>query len=275
MRYAIIGFGPVGSSIGAQAVRLGHDVVWYDPSPTVTSAFRRAPSIAEAASGADRLVSAVPGPAATSVFDAAAPAFTDRLVYEDWSSAVPDVKRRLGNIGGVRYVDVTLLDSITASQPLLCLAGEHADAIALELRDLGFAAIVAGASPGDAAVVKMVRSTFMKPFEALAIELVRTSARWDPSGAAIASIERTLQTDFRDLAAMLLETNRRHVARRREELDSAMGSVGLPSGRGLLDATRDYFDALHEAWAQPKAPPAGAGEGSLVAFLARDAEQQG
>lgn len=275
MRYAIIGFGPVGGRIGAEAARLGHDVVWYDPSPTVSSAIRRASSIGEAASGADRLVSAVPAPAAASVFEAVSAAFTDRLIYEDWSSAVPDEKRRLGGMAGGRYIDVTLLDSITAPQPLLCLAGGHAEAIAPELRDLGFTTIVAGASPGDAAVVKMVRSTFMKPFEALVIELLRTSANWDPNGAAIASIARTLQMDFHGLATMLLETNRRHVARRRDELTSVMGSVALPSGRGLLDATKDYFDALGEAWAQPGAPPAGAGEHDLVAFLTRDAEQQG
>jgi 3-hydroxyisobutyrate dehydrogenase-like beta-hydroxyacid dehydrogenase len=275
MRYAIIGFGPVGSRIGTAATRLGHDVVWYDPSPTVTSALRRAPSIAEAVRGADRVVCAVPGLAAPAVFEAAAPVFTDRLVYEDWSSAVPDEKRRLGAVAGERYVDVTLLDSITASEPLTCIAGRSADTTALELQELGFAAIVAGASPGDAAVVKMVRSTFMKPFEALAIELLRTSARWDPNGAAIASIARTLQTDFHELAAMLTETNRLHVARRTDELTKVMSSVGLPSGRGLLDATRHYFDALSGAWARPKAPPAGANAHELVAFLARDGEQRG
>jgi 3-hydroxyisobutyrate dehydrogenase len=273
MRYAIAGLGPVGRRIGTRAAELGHDVVWYDPDPEVRAPLQRVDSILEATAGADRLVSAVPARAAASVLAEAAPAFSGRLIFEDWSSAAPEDKRRLGDAAGAAYVDVTLLDSITASDPLLCLAGQAAEVVASELADLGFEAMVAGRTPGEAAVVKMVRSSFMKPFEALTIELLLTSARWDPAGAAIASITRTLRDDFGDVARMLIETNRLHAARRAGELKTVMDSVGLPSGRGLLAASHSYLDALGTTWTRPGAPPAGAGMAELVAFLAAEGDE--
>jgi 3-hydroxyisobutyrate dehydrogenase len=274
MRYAIIGLGPVGSRIAAAAARVGHAVSWYDPDGRIPSSTERARSIAEASKGADRIVSAVPSSAASEVFAAAGTDVRPPALYEDWSSAIPDEKRRFGVSGGDGYVDVTLLDTITSSEPLLCLAGKNAAIVAPELRGLGFEVMVVGSEPGAAAMVKMVRSSFMKPFEVLSIELLRTTARWDPSGAAIASIERTLATGFADLSAMLLETNRRHAARRAEELIEVMGSVGLESGRAMLQASCDYLSALGRIWARVDAPPLEAARDELLAFLSNPATEK-
>ncbi|MDP9225796.1 MAG: hypothetical protein M3P18_18540 [Actinomycetota bacterium] len=267
MRYAIAGLGPVGRRIALAASSLGHEVLWYDPSPSLTAEWSRAASVAELVQGADRFVSAVPGPEASVVARAVSDSGLTPAIYEDWASATPDEKRRVGEAVGGPYLDVALLDSITATEPLICLAGSSSRVVAPELEALGFAVLIAGDNPGEAALVKMVRSLFMKPFEAIAIEAVRTSLKWDASGSAIASIDRTLGTNLRSLSDMLLETNRQHAARRARELSDANSSVGLPSGDILFRAAATYLSDLSANWSDLGAPPVGASATELLDFL--------
>jgi hypothetical protein len=189
------------------------------------------------------------------------------MIYEDWASATPDEKRRVGKAVGRGYVDVALLDSITATEPLVCLAGGPSQIVAPELEALGFAVFAGGDHPGDAAVVKMVRSTFMKPFEAIAFEFLRTSAKRDPSGSAIASIDRTLGIDLRSVTEMLLQTNQQHALRRARELADAAASVGLPSGAALFRAATAYLTDLGASWSNSNAPQPGATASELLAYL--------
>lgn len=267
MRYAIIGLGPVGQRLGVRAKEAGHDVVGFDLDRAISAPIPRTGALTAAVQGADRVVSAVPAAAAERVLDACMPALAPNATFEDWSSAAPERKRSMSLAGGPAYVDVTLLDSITASEPMVCVAGEMAADVAAELESFGFTALVAGRSPGGAARVKMVRSAFMKPLEVLAIELLRTSAEWDPEGVALRSVSRTLGCDFRQVAEMLIETNRLHAMRRSQELSQVIGSVALDSGRDVLEACREYLEEMNRTWSRPEAPREGSSSTELLAYL--------
>lgn len=268
MRYAIVGFGPVGARVGEAASSGGNEVIWYDHAD-IESDLPRMASAAGAVRGADRVVVAVPATAAADVAMEVGHALASFAIYEDWTSTTPNLKRDIARRVGGAYVDVTLLDVISADRPLLCLAGAAAETVAAELGEMGFEMLRILATPGEAATVKMVRSLFMKPFEALSIEFLRTARERDPSGAAIASVARSLRAPFDEVAGTLLETNRRHAARRAAELAEVISSVSLASGDGMLRASGAYLESLAADWLRPDAPPPGATRDQLLAFLGR------
>ncbi len=269
MKYAIVGLGPVGRRIADSARANGHSIACYDIDDSRTDGWPKGLSVESIVEGADRIVSAVPASAAQQVaLETAANSTSADGLYEDWTSAAPQTKVDLARlIGQDRYIDVSLLDSITVNRPQLCIAGKARETVARELSSLNFDVVVSGPAPGDAATVKMIRSSFMKPLEVLAIELLRVSRLRDPSGAAISSIERTLQQTFSELASMLLTTNRIHAGRRVEELNEAMGAVGSPFGAPLLSASARALAELRDIWAKPDAPQPDADAETLIAYL--------
>lgn len=271
MRYAIVGFGPVGARIGEVASSGGNEVIWYDRAD-IQSDLPRMATATDAVRGADRVVVAVPATAAADVAVEVGHALAPFAIYEDWTSTNPDLKRDIAQRVGGAYVDITLLDVITAERPLLCVAGASAETVAAELAVFGFEILRILATPGEAATVKMVRSLFMKPFEALSIEFLRTARERDPSGAAIASVARSLRAPFDEFAGTLLETNRRHAGRRSAELAEVISSVSLASGESMLRASEAYLESLAADWLRPDAPPAGATRDQLLAFLGRKEE---
>jgi 3-hydroxyisobutyrate dehydrogenase-like beta-hydroxyacid dehydrogenase len=270
LRWGVIGMGPVGRRIVAAACARQHAGRAFDIDATrlVGAELPAAESLEACVADVDIIVSAVPASAARAVAVQVAARTDGDALYLEWSSTSPAAKAAMGRLFRPgRFVDVTLLDSITAALPLLCLAGGRAEEAARELSGLGFDARISGPRPGDAAIVKMVRSLFMKPLEALVIEWRRAAHALDPSGVAQDSIERTLSAPFRDVVAMLLETNRQHAVRRAAELEEVIGAIAPPSMLALLGGAHRTLAALAETW-EGDAPPVGASAETLERFLA-------
>ena len=276
MKFAIVGMGPVGRNIAERSRKSGFSVVTYDIEIEKTGGFDRADSVAAAIAAAHHVVAAVPASAAPRVAEAAVPAVTEATTYSDWSSSSPEGKRRLaGLFPDGRFVDVALLDSITAEAPLVCVAGADLASAVEQFTSLGFDVMVSGERAGDAAVVKMVRSLFMKPLEVLSVELLRTMQAYDPSGSALASIERTLGGPFSEMARALLETNRQHAERRALELAEVIETVAPTTARPILEAALERLLELRDTWAAPGAPPSGSDASSLLQFLATRNDDHG
>jgi 3-hydroxyisobutyrate dehydrogenase-like beta-hydroxyacid dehydrogenase len=268
MRIGIVGFGPVGQRIAAEARRAGHDYIWYDPADAIELVDGRVSSLREIGARSALIMAAVPSSAISEVASVLAAIRRRRnALILDWSSAAPTTKLALGGVLGPSYVDVALLDSVTAAVPQVCVAGIRADGTAGILESLGFRVLRTQPRPGQAAQIKLVRSLFMKPLEVLSIEALRTAAVADPTGAALLSISGTLGTDIQALANMLLETNRDHASRRAVELEDAIATVSLESGASLFGAAHEYLTGLAKAWTDPGAPGHGAPAEDLIGFL--------
>jgi len=83
MRIAIIGTGHIGSTLGSRFQAAGHDVIYGSRSPAGAGPGGAAQAtVAEAISGAEVVLLAVPGPAAAEVVAANGPALDGKVVID-------------------------------------------------------------------------------------------------------------------------------------------------------------------------------------------------
>jgi len=242
-RWLIVGHGSVGSALARRLTRAGIRPGIFDPAPRLAVADGELlPSLAGLAPF-DRIISCVMPSAAMKAVAAVAP-------------------------GAV--VDVALMDTLDqeAAHPTLAVSGPQAPRAATLLRSLGFLVDEVGAECGDAALLKLGRSLFMKCLEALVIEFRAAVAPLAGRDAVLGSIERNLGPAFTAFSRMLIETDRVHAERRAAELGEAV-AIFAASGRSLdvAGASVAVLYAAAAAWRLPDAPPASAGADALAGFL--------
>ncbi len=239
MRVALIGYGEVGRILAEDLRQSGVAVDAYDVKlDPADGAERGAPirehaaahgvvltgSHAEAARGADLVVSAVTASQAVAVAEAVAPGLAPGAWFLDFNSASPGAKIRAAGIveaAGGRYVEGAVMTSVPPYRikvPLL-LGGPHAAALEPQLNELGFAARVASATLGVASATKMCRSVMIKGLEAMVIEAFTTARHYGVEDAVIASLVETFPgIDWEKQAAYFFQRVIEHGRRRSEEV---------------------------------------------------------
>jgi 3-hydroxyisobutyrate dehydrogenase-like beta-hydroxyacid dehydrogenase len=251
-RWLIIGHGTVGATLLPRVVACGATACVYDPDPRLTPP--ELPAVTRVAAHdrvrVDHVAVCVPASAG-----AAVSAYLhenvdgDPLVY-DWASAPPDAK--ISNASAERrWIDVALLDSLdrVVDRPLLAISGPAAEEAAAVLRALGFEVAVAGTEVGQAAAVKITRSLFMKPLEALIVEFRSIASALDPAGASWLSIHGSLGTTFGEFADVLVSSDAVHSERRAAELRHALTYAGAHGwNAGVAQAAEQTLARLAEHW---------------------------
>ena len=120
------------------------------------------------------------------------------------------------------------------------IAGPHCGAIADRLVDLGFDFDTAGPQIGDATSNKMVRSLFVKGFEAITVQALLAAEAAGCLDAVYASLSKSYpQLGWPAFPLYQLERASRHGIRRAAEMrESArtMDELGLPEGERLAEA---------------------------------------
>lgn len=271
-RWLIVGHGSVGSALVRRLDRRGLRPSVYDPSPRVpvTLADRLAPEDSTTRPF-DAVVSCVVPAAAELALDAVRPWLKPATLYLEWNTVVPAIKRAVAEAAPCAVIDVALLDTLDdeSASPSLAVSGADAVRAAALLAELGFRVDVAGAECGDAALLKLARSLFMKSLEALVIEFEAAIAPLAGRDIVVGSIERNLGERFTGFARMLVETDRLHAARRCRELEGAI-AVFRPThcSMRLAEASVDVLAAAAAAWRMPRAPDERAGARELARFLA-------
>jgi 3-hydroxyisobutyrate dehydrogenase-like beta-hydroxyacid dehydrogenase len=238
-RLGLIGFGELGAALGAAfAAAPGHRVsAWVRDPDRYAARLReagveRAATIAEAADGADLVLSAVPASSSEAVLDAAAPHLGAGSVYVDLAAAPPEAKRRAAaRVEG--FADVAVLGTVAASGadvPLLA-SGPGARRFADVAAAAGLQVTVLEAPAGAAAEVKLVRSVYMKGRDALVAEMLVAARRLGIEQAVVGSIRGPgEEVPFPALAERTLTALGVHAARRADELEAAAGvlrSLGI------------------------------------------------
>ncbi|HYM95907.1 MAG TPA: hypothetical protein VET26_01275 [Candidatus Sulfotelmatobacter sp.] len=271
-RWLVVGHGSVGSAIARRLGAAGLDPIVYDPSPRAPIAVGRLVLSLTAADGpVDYVVSCVPPPAAASVPQLIAPLLHEGTVLFDWNTVSPQAKRAISDRAACEVLDVALLDSLdrAVSRPRLAISGPRAESRRSVLEQLGFHVDVAGAQPGDAALLKYARSIFMKSLEGLVLEYSALAFAIDRQGIVAASIENNLGEQFMRFSRLLIATDRVHASRRATELSDA---VEVFRERGahpeVAVAVAPFLRRLASLWARPDAPLDGADVETLVAYLA-------
>jgi 3-hydroxyisobutyrate dehydrogenase-like beta-hydroxyacid dehydrogenase len=271
--WLIVGHGSVGSALARRISRHGAPLSVYDPSPRVAVVAGDHLIALDARIGPfDYVISCVVPSAARHALDATRPVLKPTTVYLEWNTLTPAAKREIAEAAPCPVVDVALLDTLDdeAAHPSLAISGPQAEAVAPPLASLDFRVDVVGANCGDAALLKLARSLFMKSLEALVVEFEAALAPLVGRDVVVGSIERNLGPRFTDFSRMLLETDRIHASRRSVELEEAV-DVFRSTGASVrvAAASIDVLRAAAAAWRAPDAPGTDAGGEALARFLAK------
>ncbi len=239
----LIGFGEVGQILaddladgGAETVS-AWDIKFPDADSVPTRGLanrqvRAGTDAADAAAGADLVISAV---TAAQTLDAAA-ATADGLgsgaVFIDLNSASPETKIAAAarvEASGARYVEAAVMSPFPAKRlgtPML-LGGPHAEAFLPAARTLGFDGMtVFSDALGKASAAKMCRSVMVKGIEALLAEAVLSARHYDVEEAVFRSLDDLFPgPDWAALSRYMLSRSAEHGERRSEEMREAARTV--------------------------------------------------
>lgn len=192
---------------------------------------RSCSSLEELAAAVDVVISAVPAAAAAAVAVSAAPHLKSGALYVDPSPLAPASKQNLADIvaqAGGEYVDVAVLGTVNVDGHTVPMAasGPGAERWASFAAPFGFRVSALDGPAGQASLVKLLRSVYMKGRDALILEMMVAARRHGVEETVVASIGGPAeQVPFPDLVARVLGSLALYAERRAVELDSAADLV--------------------------------------------------
>jgi 3-hydroxyisobutyrate dehydrogenase-like beta-hydroxyacid dehydrogenase len=239
---AFIGFGEAGQAIAAGLREAGVETMaaWDILFPQAAgeklkraaeaAGVRCADSAADAVRGVDLIISAVTAASSVEAAQAIKAHLAGTPYFLDINSVSPGRKQETAKLFGAagRYVDVAVLAPIYPArhQTPMLLAGPHADAIAPMLAALGMRVSIAGAEPGAAAAIKMVRSVMIKGIEALTLECFLAASRAGVIDEVAASMKNNYPgLDWAKIVPYNLERMANHGERRAAEMEEVADTL--------------------------------------------------
>jgi 3-hydroxyisobutyrate dehydrogenase-like beta-hydroxyacid dehydrogenase len=236
-RLCFIGFGEAGQAIASGLRETGIEAVaaWDILFPSAdgtklkqtgeTMGVRLANSAADAARGADIIVSAVTAASSLEAARSVEPHLSGNPYFLDINSVSPGRKKETEKLLGAkaRYVDVAILAPIHPArhQTPLLLAGPHAAAVMpLLIDELEMRGAIAGDEVGHAAGLKMIRSVMIKGIEALTLECFLAAKRAGIVDEVALSLKNNYPTlDWDKVIEYNIERMASHGVRRADEMD--------------------------------------------------------
>jgi 3-hydroxyisobutyrate dehydrogenase-like beta-hydroxyacid dehydrogenase len=257
---AVLGLGEAGSLIAADLLAAGVRVRGYDPAVASPEGITDTRSEAEAAQGADLVLSVNSAKAAVGAFEAGRHGLRQDGLWADLNTASPGTKRRLAQIAedaDIPFTDVAMMAPVPGRGlrvPMLA-SGGGAVRYAEMLAPLGADIEVLDGPAGLAATRKLLRSVFYKGMAAAMVEALEA--------ARAAGLEEWLRehiaaeltaADTGTLERITVGTYR-HAVRRTAEMEAA---AAMLTELGVSPLMADASRALHERLAQGAAvKPAG------------------
>ncbi len=250
---AVLGLGEAGGAIAQDLAAQGVRALGWDLDPGRSAeGVERAASAAEAAAGADVVLSVNAQSAALPAARSVVGTLTARHLYADLNTTSAGVKREVAAVvehSGAAFADVALLAPVPGNglrTPCL-VSGSGAGWFAEVFGGLGMPVEALGPDPGEAATRKLLRSVFMK---GLAAAMLESLAAADAAGCAPwlhDEIVSTLTAADAALVRRLVEGSRLHARRRVEEMEAAAALVReLGLEPHVADAATQVLRALTE-----------------------------
>lgn len=245
VRIGLVGFGEVGSSLGAGLRSEGvQEIVAFDQgyqTPPFGSLIRKrareagvplVASMAELVAASDLILAAVPGSMAPKAAADAAVDLKPGQMYVDMGTASPPVKEQMAELvesTGAAFVDVAIMGSPLEDRHRIATmaSGKEAERYRELVTPLGMNVTVVGDRPGRAAAIKMFRSIFMKGIEALVIETLMACKTWGVADLVMGTVTKSLdkQPYYPDYTNFLVTTDAIHAERRAKEMDMVIQTM--------------------------------------------------
>ena len=248
MKIAFLGYGEAARAFHEGLSRPGLSFVAYDillergDEAMRTAMLQRGAEVADLAAlgDADWIFSAVTADQSFLAVEPLLPHLRQGQLLIDINSVSPDRKRETAaavEATGAIYLDMAVMAPVHPrghATPVL-LAGTEAGRLLPELSALGFSASIAGAEPGAATAIKMVRSLFVKGLEAITVETL-LAAR---ASGCFEEIVASLSASFPGLgwphfAEYQMERTTRHGKRRAAEMRESAATLDALGLRGGL-----------------------------------------
>jgi 3-hydroxyisobutyrate dehydrogenase-like beta-hydroxyacid dehydrogenase len=244
---AVLGLGEAGSALARDLVAAGAVVRGYDPAVAAVEGVLATGSEAEAAEGADLVLSVNSAAAAVGALEAGLTGLKTGAAWADLNTASPGTKRKLAGIAaghGVPFADIAIMAPVPGRGlrvPMLA-TGVAAEIVANSLTTFGAAIEVMTGDAGLAAERKLLRSVFFKGMSAAVVEAL-TAARaagcedWlrkiivdELTSANAATVDR------------LVDGSVKHAVRRTHEMAAAAEMLGeLDVRADVASAARDQL----------------------------------
>jgi 3-hydroxyisobutyrate dehydrogenase-like beta-hydroxyacid dehydrogenase len=250
---AVLGLGEAGGAISRDLAAAGARVRAYDPLPLPPDRFDGlvpCTSEADAARGADLVLSVNSATAAEDALRAGLPGMGDGAVWADLNTGAPALKRRLGELAlaaGVAFADVSLMAPVPGKglrTPML-VSGPAARAYADLLGPVGARVATLDGPAGEAATRKLLRSVFFKGMATAVIEALYAARQAGLEDWMRGHIAEELAAADEAFAERVETGSHRHAKRRAEEMRAAaelLTELGVPPR--VSEASRDWLVQL-------------------------------
>ncbi len=230
-----IGFGELASALADGLAGGGHALRAYvrsAPSEERLAWLNRASvrhnaDPREVVEGAGTVLVTVPGSACLEVAELIAPQLSPGALYADLASAAPQDKLTASRLVGERgadYADAAVLGTVVVSAhrvPILA-SGPGAERFRAFADAAGLVVSTLQGAAGQAALVKLLRSVFLKGRDALILEMMLAARRHGLEDTVLQSIDTPAeQVSFSDLVERVLCSLAVHAGRRADELAQA------------------------------------------------------
>ena len=251
---AVLGLGEAGSVIARDLTKAGTLVRGYDPAVTAAEPILDTADEAEAARGAQLVLSDNSAEAAVEAFKAGLPGLLaggrprPDVVWADLNTASPGTKRQLAGLAadaGVPFADVAMIAPVPGRGlrvPMLA-SGTGAARYAALLEPLGAGIEVLDGPAGLAASKKLLRSVFYKGLAASIVEALEAARAAGDEPWLRQHIAAELTAADAAIVDRITDGTRRHAVRRAAEMAAAadmLTELGVPPL--MADAGR----ALHQ-----------------------------
>jgi 3-hydroxyisobutyrate dehydrogenase-like beta-hydroxyacid dehydrogenase len=245
---AVLGFGEAGSLIARDLVTAGAAVRGFDPKVTAPPGVTDTDSDAEAASGADLVLSVNSAKEAVGALRAALPAMRQGALWADLNTAAPGVKAELARIGGSHgfpVTDIAMMAPVPGRGlrvPMLA-SGESAGQVAAMLGALGADIEVLDGPAGVAASKKLLRSVFYKGMAASIVEALTAAQAAGCEPWLREHIAEELAKADASTVDRIVTGTRQHAVRRAAEMEAA---AQMLTELGVQPLMADASRAVHE-----------------------------
>jgi 3-hydroxyisobutyrate dehydrogenase-like beta-hydroxyacid dehydrogenase len=251
---AVLGLGEAGGAIARDLASAGAVVRGYDPVVPAPDGITGTGGEAEAAEGADLVLSVNSAHDAVGALEAGVAGVADGAVWADLNTGSPGLKGRLEGIAyghGVPFADVAIMAPVPGRglrTPMLA-SGAAAPDVARLLRPLGASVeVLDGGRAGDAAARKLLRSVFFKGLAAAVVEALEAGRAAGCEQWLRENIAAELTAAGEPTVDRLVSGTYRHAARRAAEMDAAaamLAELGVPPL--IAGASRDLLERLAAA----------------------------
>ncbi len=245
---AVLGFGEAGSLIARDLVAAGAVVRGYDPAVPAPAGVTDTGSDAEAAAGADLVLSVNSAKEAVAAFAGSLDAMGPGAVWADLNTAAPGIKQRLAEMGrarGIPVTDIAMMAPVPGRGlrvPMLA-SGDAAGQVAARLRAHGADVEVLDGPAGLAASKKLLRSVFYKGMAASIVEALEAARAAGYENWLREHIAEELAKADASTVERIVTGTRQHAVRRGAEMEAAAEMLTELGVRPLMAAASR---ALHE-----------------------------